>query len=59
MGAFFRAYIVGYMAVLVGMCLKDKRAQREFQNIKRAKILRTIKTAKLEDELTLISGSSS
>ncbi|KAH7227195.1 uncharacterized protein BKA55DRAFT_526981 [Fusarium redolens] len=57
-GAFFGACIAGCIVVLVSMCLKDKRAQKNFQNIKRAKTLRTMKTAKPEDEANLISGSS-
>lgn len=57
-GAFFGACIAACMAVLVGMCLKDKRAQKRFQNMKRAKTLRKMKKATLEEEATLIAGSS-
>ncbi|KAM0081833.1 hypothetical protein ACKRZS_005974 [Fusarium odoratissimum] len=57
-GAFFGACIAGCIAVLVGMCLKDKRAQKRFQNIKRAKTLRKMNTATLEEEATLIAGST-
>ncbi|KAK2939770.1 hypothetical protein FoTM2_002990 [Fusarium oxysporum f. sp. vasinfectum] len=57
-GAFFGACIAGCIAVLVGMCLKDKRARKRFQNIKRAKILRKMNTATLEEEATLIACST-
>jgi hypothetical protein len=57
-GAFFGACIAGCIAVLVGMCLKDKRARKRFQNIKRAKTLRKMNTATLEEEATLIAGST-
>ncbi|KAM0336420.1 hypothetical protein ACHAPQ_004195 [Fusarium lateritium] len=51
--AFFGACIAGCMAVLVGMCLRDKRAQRRFENLKRAK---TLRTARREERTNLMTG---
>jgi hypothetical protein len=51
--AFFGACIAGCMAVLVGMCLRDKRAQKKFENLKRAK---TLRTARREERTNLMAG---
>ncbi|XEV03455.1 hypothetical protein FSHL1_008742 [Fusarium sambucinum] len=49
----FAACIAGCMAVLVGMCLRDKRAQKKFENLKRVK---TLRTAKREEQANLMAG---
>jgi phosphate/sulfate permease len=51
--SFFAACIAGCIAVLVGMCLRDKRAQKKFENLKRAK---TLRTAKREEQANLMAG---
>jgi hypothetical protein len=51
--AFFGACIAGCMAVLAGMCLRDKRAQKKFETLKRA---RTLRTAKREERANLMAG---
>ncbi|WZH48544.1 uncharacterized protein QYS62_009722 [Fusarium acuminatum] len=51
--AFFGACIAGCMAVLTGMCLRDKRAQKKFETLKRA---RTLRTAKREERANLMAG---
>ncbi|RGP71886.1 hypothetical protein FSPOR_3001 [Fusarium sporotrichioides] len=50
----FAACVAGCMAVLVGMCLRDKRAQKKFENLKRAK---TLRTAKREEQANLMAGA--
>ncbi|CAG7563637.1 unnamed protein product [Fusarium equiseti] len=49
----FAAAIAGCMAVLVGMCVRDKRAQKKFENLKRVK---TLRTAKREEQANLMAG---
>ncbi|KAJ4017773.1 hypothetical protein NW752_001679 [Fusarium irregulare] len=49
----FAAAIAGCMAVLVGMCIRDKRAQKKFENLKRVK---TLRTAKREEQANLMAG---
>lgn len=51
--AFFGVCIAGCIAVMVGMCLRDKRAQKKFETLKRA---RTLRTAKREERARLVAG---
>ncbi|CAJ0544431.1 Ff.00g036130.m01.CDS01 [Fusarium sp. VM40] len=51
--AFFGVCIAGCIAVMVGMCLRDKRAQKKFETLKRA---RTLRTAKREERARLMAG---
>ncbi|QPC70381.1 hypothetical protein HYE68_001133 [Fusarium pseudograminearum] len=49
----FAVCIAGCMAVLVGMCVRDKRAQKKFENLKRVK---TLRTAKREEHANLMAA---
>lgn len=51
--AFFGVCIAGCIAVMTGMCIRDKRAQRKFETLKRA---RTLRTAKREERANLMAG---
>ncbi|KAF5980757.1 hypothetical protein FCOIX_4661 [Fusarium coicis] len=52
---FFGACIAGCMAVLVGMCLRDKRREKKWQSIQR---VRTLKQAKREERKNLMAGAT-
>ncbi|KAF5695370.1 hypothetical protein FDENT_453 [Fusarium denticulatum] len=52
---FFGACIAGCMAVLVGMCLRDKRQEKKWQSIQR---VRTLKQAKREERTNLMAGAT-
>ncbi|KAF5707192.1 hypothetical protein FMUND_11246 [Fusarium mundagurra] len=52
---FFGACIAGCMAVLVGMCLRDKRREKKWQSIQR---VRTLKQAKREERTNLMAGAT-
>ncbi|KAL5588132.1 hypothetical protein FOVSG1_013268 [Fusarium oxysporum f. sp. vasinfectum] len=52
---FFGALIAGCMAVLVGMCLRDKRREKKWQSIQR---VRTLKQAKREERTNLMAGAT-
>ncbi|CZR49375.1 uncharacterized protein FPRO_08884 [Fusarium proliferatum ET1] len=49
---FFGACIAGCMAVLVGMCLRDKRREKKWQSIQR---VRTLKQAKRAERTNLMA----
>ncbi|CAG1960278.1 unnamed protein product [Fusarium graminearum] len=49
----FAVCIAGCMAVLVGMCVRDKRAQKKFEKLKRVK---TLRTAKREEHANLMAA---
>ncbi|RGP77225.1 hypothetical protein FLONG3_4740 [Fusarium longipes] len=49
----FAACIAGCMAVLVGMCLRDRRTQKKFEKLQRMK---TLKTAKRGEQANLMAG---
>ncbi|KAH6956255.1 hypothetical protein DER45DRAFT_566390 [Fusarium avenaceum] len=51
--ALFAVCIAGCIAVMAGMCIRDKRAQRKFETLKRA---RTLRTAKREERARLMAG---
>lgn len=51
--ALFGVCIAGCIAVMVGMCLRDKRTQKKFETLKRA---RTLRTAKREERARLMAG---
>jgi hypothetical protein len=50
--AFFGACIAGCIAVMAGMCIRDKRAQKKFETMKRAK---TLRTARREERANLMA----
>ncbi|EWG55235.1 hypothetical protein FVEG_13268 [Fusarium verticillioides 7600] len=52
---FFGACIAGCMAVLVGMCLRDKKREKKWQSIQR---VRTLKQAKREERTNLMAGAT-
>ncbi|KAM0298165.1 hypothetical protein ACHAPM_008862 [Fusarium culmorum] len=49
----FAVCIAGCMAALVGMCVRDKRAQKKFEKLKRVK---TLRTAKREEHANLMAA---
>ncbi|KAI6774898.1 hypothetical protein HG530_001656 [Fusarium avenaceum] len=51
--ALFAVCIAGCIAVMAGMCIRDKRAQKKFETLKRA---RTLRTAKREERARLMAG---
>ncbi|KAF4454072.1 hypothetical protein F53441_3357 [Fusarium austroafricanum] len=53
--AFFGAAIAGCMAVLVGMCLRDRKQQKKLMNLQRVK---TLRTAKREEQANLMAGAT-
>ncbi|KAF4342129.1 hypothetical protein FBEOM_3931 [Fusarium beomiforme] len=53
--SFFGVCIAGCTAVLVGMCLRDKRQQKKFESIQR---VRTLKAAKREERTNLMAGAT-
>ncbi|KAM0543248.1 hypothetical protein ACHAPJ_012393 [Fusarium lateritium] len=59
--ALFGACIAGCMAVLVGMCLSDRRARKKYANLQRVKTLRAAarNKAKPEDQHLMAGGPSS
>lgn len=51
----FAVCIAGCIAVLAGMCIRDKRAAKKFENLKRAK---TLRAAKREQQVSLLADNA-